>query len=283
MGTKRQSRRFVFTWNNFRESDVDFIKGLQGGDDVTYCICGREVGESGTPHLQGYIELGGRKTVGGLKRLLQSQRPHIEVARGSSRENYNYCSKQGEFFEYGTPFESITGEPRGKLVEAATAIREGATLLQVAQENPSLVVQYYRGFQYLQGLFAKPRNFKTHVIWLYGRTGLGKSREAARDAELLCRDDVCWLPDATLRWFDGYAGNRGVIIDEFAGGVSLPWLNRLFDRYPLRVPIKGGFTEWRPRFIWITSQSHPSFYYPPETEEFYALTRRLDELKNIED
>jgi hypothetical protein len=59
-----------------------------------YCI-GKEVGEKGTPHLQGYIEFKAPRTWQTIKNLLP--RAHIEKARGTRKQNIAYCSKEKNF------------------------------------------------------------------------------------------------------------------------------------------------------------------------------------------
>ena len=54
-------------------------------------IIGKEVGESGTPHLQGYIEF--KKKCRPLS-LGLTKKIHWEKARGSKEENEEYCSKE---------------------------------------------------------------------------------------------------------------------------------------------------------------------------------------------
>ncbi len=63
-------RNLVFTLNNYTQSEVNAIKTLDGDNDISYLIFGYEVGESGTPHLQGYIELSKQKSLRQLKKLL---------------------------------------------------------------------------------------------------------------------------------------------------------------------------------------------------------------------
>jgi len=60
--------------------------------------------------------------------------------------------------------------------------------------------------------------------------------------------------DNTLKWFDGYDGQPVTIIDDFRSkGVRFSFVLRLLDRYPLSVEFKGGFVNWAPRYIFITT------------------------------
>lgn len=72
------------------------------------------------------------------------------------------------------------------------------------------------------------------------------------------------LPAGRDIWYDGYYGQPVALIDEFAGKASriaLAQLLRILDRYPIRVPFKGGFIPFIPKKIYITSNVHPSQWY----------------------
>mgnify|MGYP000138013562 CR=1 FL=1 len=72
------------------------------GIEVNYIIFGKEKGEQGTEHLQGYVELPEKKALGGVKKVI-GQRPHMEIARGNAAQNKEYCSKGKDIFEKGEP------------------------------------------------------------------------------------------------------------------------------------------------------------------------------------
>ena len=90
----RSVRAFCFTINNWTEDDISFLDELS----CRYLCYGKEVGESGTPHLQGYVYFDNRRSVKGIVKVL---RGHVEVAKGNAEQNAAYCSKDGDFFERG--------------------------------------------------------------------------------------------------------------------------------------------------------------------------------------
>lgn len=81
-------RRACFTLNNYSEDDVSHC--LSYLTDHLYVI-GREVGEQGTPHLQGYVEFKNQVRFSTLKNFLP--KAHWEKARGNRDQNITYCSK----------------------------------------------------------------------------------------------------------------------------------------------------------------------------------------------
>jgi len=96
--------------------------------DVTYICFGKEVGESGTPHLQGYLELKAKRRMNGVKELLGCARVHLAVSKGTAEENLKYCSKEDtETYIRGSPMDAIDGGKceKDKWDEYRTMAKEG--------------------------------------------------------------------------------------------------------------------------------------------------------------
>lgn len=93
------SKRWCFTWNNYPVGTL----GTSGSvvpllQSLGKYIIGKEVGESGTPHLQGYIEFDTktRALSAGLPKCI-----HWEKAKGNRKSNIAYCSKDGDYICHG--------------------------------------------------------------------------------------------------------------------------------------------------------------------------------------
>ena len=103
-----QAKRWVFTLNNPTDEEQNSLYTLgesiaADGDErlVTYLIFGDEVGEGGTPHLQGYLCLPTKKRLTYVKGLPGFERCHLEVSRGSHKQASDYCKKDGSYHEWG--------------------------------------------------------------------------------------------------------------------------------------------------------------------------------------
>lgn len=99
-----QGKSWIFTLNNHTSDEERLIiEKLSDPTLVEYGVFGRETGDSGTPHLQGFVHFLSNKRFAAVKRLL-SNRIHLE--RKSSNSSYteaaNYCKKDGDFEEFGT-------------------------------------------------------------------------------------------------------------------------------------------------------------------------------------
>lgn len=97
------------------------------------------------------------------------------------------------------------------------------------------------------------------IIVLVGDTGTGKSRWIAETFP-----DAYYLPEAKSSgcYWDGYEAHETVAIEECYGNrFSHGALLQLLDRYPMQVPVHGGFTEFSSRRIVLTSNAHPADWY----------------------
>jgi len=138
-----QSLRWCFTLNNFTPDERDALVALIQTDAVKYGVLGYETGESGTPHIQGFVIFGTRKRLTSAKQLL-GQRCHLEVARGTSEQAATYCKKDGDYVEHG----DLPGPEQGKRndwAELRDYIKQAATrptLGELWEQFPSLVGRY---------------------------------------------------------------------------------------------------------------------------------------------
>lgn len=99
-----QSTRWCFTINNPTPEDHANLNELGSGlqrNGLRYLIYGREVGDSGTPHLQGFFISDSRLRLRSVRHLF-GERGHYECARASSDRAADYCRKDHDFTEFGS-------------------------------------------------------------------------------------------------------------------------------------------------------------------------------------
>ena len=245
-------RRFTMTLNNFTEAEFESFKSLPG---TKFAICGKEVGENGTPHLQAYVEFPASKrySIKSLQRAISlhqgvPSRWAVFVSKGTGAQNVEYCSKDGDVWSKG---EAPLGQgKRTDLDAVAELVRNGGTELDVASSHGASYIKYYRGVNQLISLFSTSRrNSPTLGYWCFGATGTGKSRWAMN-----LTPDSCYVKDGTTKWFCGYKQQETVIIDDYRVNpqLSFSFLLRLADRYPMNVEMKGGNIEFNSRRVIIT-------------------------------
>lgn len=110
------------------------------------------------------------------------------------------------------------------------------------------------------------------VFVFWGKTGSGKSKRAWEEATF-----DAYPKDPNTKFWDGYTGQKNVVIDEFRGLISISHMLRWLDRYPVIVEVKGSSVVLQAEKIWITSNISPNEWYKDIDEEtLNALKRRLN-------
>lgn len=272
----KQSRRWCFTLNHYTEDEIAKLESVP----VKYLIYGREIGDQGTPHLQGFIILNDNRALSWLKNNV-SERAHWEAAKGNVEQNQEYCKKEGVWIEKGT----VPQQGKRTDVDRAWEIVKEKGLSAAIDDNPSTFIRYPRGMkEYAQHLQMKKRRVKPKVFWFYGETGCGKTYEAYdKNVELYGYDDV-WMSAETLQWFDGYEGQRVAVFDDFRKDFcKFHWLLRILDGRHCRVQVKGGHANFTPEIIYITAPMHPTQMYSDTEgkvrEDINQLLRRIDKIE----
>lgn len=92
--------RWCFTINNYTD-DIETQLHTFYDKSCSYLLYGREVGESGTPHLQGYFVSSNRYRLNQLKTVPGLHTAHLEIAIADHAKNIAYCSKGGDIVTYG--------------------------------------------------------------------------------------------------------------------------------------------------------------------------------------
>lgn len=147
-------KRWCFTLNNYTaEEEASCLEFFR--EHCTYGVYGREVGESGTPHLQGFVILHRQQRLSFLRRRL-SNRAHFEGSRGTSVEAANYCKKDGDFIESGT----VPTVGQGRRSDLAALIEWGDDFIsshgraptspELAREQPQHYIRHRRVLECLR-------------------------------------------------------------------------------------------------------------------------------------
>lgn len=236
------------------------------------------------PHLQGYVELSRMCTLRQVKSILGSESAHLEKRRGTQEEAIQYCTKESSRICQFAPF--IIGEKarqgkRNDWKKAQEMLQNKATINEVCDEIPQLT-RYYSALQKYKNGLVLPREKgcePPEVEVIIGQPGVGKTRyviDKEKEEDLYIVEE----PDNSTTWFDGYEGQEAVLFDDFYGWVKYSKMLRLLDRYPMRVPVKGGFVQWRPKRIYITSNKDIDSWYGSHIP---ALKRRITKYRVFDD
>jgi len=266
-----KSRAVCFTLNNYTEDEYSAIRDRLEEDCRYYCI-GREIAETGTPHLQGYAYISGPRAFSSWKRIL-GDRAHIESAKGSPEQNREYCSKGGDFVEFGEI--PVSQKRKGELGGAAEQERwqaalDAAKTGRLDDIPADITIRHYRTLKEITRDFMERVADAEEVtgVWIYGDPGVGKSRYAR----------YFW-PDSYMKmankWWDGFQDEDTVILDdvgrthECLGYHFKIWM----DRYAFIAETKGGAKMIRPKKFIVTSNYRIDQIFTDEAV-CKAITRR---------
>jgi len=272
-----QYPNWCFTLNNYTDESILCVQSFFRLH-CKYGIFQQEVGENGTPHLQGYFQLNKRNRLDWLRGNFQA---HFSNAKGTPSQNHVYCTKAESRIPGTEPFEhGVLESKQGKrtdlqpVVESLLAKRP---IQEIVAEHGVEFVKYSSGILRMVGILSEPRTWKTEVFWFHGPTGTCKSRRAYELAP-----NAYWKAGGT-KWWDGYEGQEDVIIDDYRRDLC-PFheLLRLLDRYPMRVEFKGGSCYFRAKRVFITTPRCPRTTWEGRTEEDLAqLLRRIEHIENF--
>lgn len=279
------ARHWCFTHNNYTDCDVEYYNecGQQLAAPPTpssrsrkleYLIYGKEVGDSGTPHIQGYVVFHKRTTLQGARKAFPSC--HLEIAKGTPRQNKAYCSKDGIFDEFGS-CPAGAGK-RTDLESVGRAVLDGLSSRDIQEQYPGSYIRYKHNIDRSVRDRQPVRNWPVEVRVFWGDTGTGKTRSVF---EFIRWEDIYVHPGGM--WFDGYEGQPVVLFDDYTGSCfKIGYLLKLMDRYPMRVPVKGGFVQFAPKHIFFTSNLNPKEWYPnAHSEHVAAMFRRINTIQHF--
>ncbi len=271
--------RWVGTINNYTDEESGAFDNIVAsyGTIITYIVVGIEVGlGTETPHLQFYLETKETQRRAALLKIPGLGRAFLELAKGTKAQNYEYCTKEGNWREFGKP-KPGQGK-RCDLDAVEDAIKEGADLREISQRFFGPFVRYHAGIGRYMNLNQQPASRdRMKMKWFWGPTGSGKTGTLKSMAGLNegSSNNVYWVQGSpTGTWWTGYCGEKIVLMDELRGSwfphcVAL----RIFDRTPYRVPVHGGNMPLQCQLLMVTSNNPPHMLY--DVDDAGAFMRRI--------
>lgn len=265
-----QARKWVFTIYPEGEEPVPWDEAV-----MNHLVYQRErCPSTGKEHYQGYVSFKQQRTMGQVKAALKSSSAHLEVC-GHEGKAIIYATKEDTRIAGPWTFgEAVRQGKRTDCQRVAEMVLAGASKAEIAREYPATYMHQHKGIAALQQATRPPRMMTNRkVVVLIGPTGCGKTRWA----KCTWQDSVYTVADSVAPWFDGYDNQRIALLDEFGPGhMPANRLKEYLDVYDARVPFKGGFVDWNPELIIVTSNSDVREWYPKATGmDTAAIERRI--------
>lgn len=264
MSTQR-FRGWTYTINNPTDDQILHLNVL----DCQYNIYGREVGESGTPHLQGFIFYTNKKSFKQVKKDLPTA--HIEKANNIDAA-INYCKKDGDIFEKGTPPMTMSqkGAKGKEFWDKTLSLAKSNKLDEI---DPKVLISHYNTLKSIARDYATAPPDLPNVcgIWIYGPPGTGKSHAARNNyGDFYLKE--------TNKWWDSYRNQPTVIIDEVELDSSKyigHYLKKWADKYAFDAEVKGSKLIIRPERIIVTSNYSIEEVFNDDRTMCEAIKRRF--------
>jgi len=286
--TVKKSRAWVFTVNNYTEEYINGLNVLlQSSKNITHLIVGKETGENGTPHLQGYIRFSSPLPLNCVSRKIPGA--YLDIANAHPYKNYVYCSKQGDVVIDFGDFSNTQQKNGNKLREVYESmwedIKEGKQETYIGDTYPQF---YFKHLNSIRSAIIRNQvclppwsgDLTSKNLWIHGPTGCGKSRWAHNQVP----NEYIFFKNKN-KWWDGYDSSRHkiVLIEDFLtdGKLLENYMKIWADRYSFQAEVKGGTILVHPsQYILLVTSNHSihktfAFCSPLDVDAIY---RRFNEI-----
>jgi len=255
---------------------------------ATWAVSGMEkCPTSGKIHLQSACYLEKKTTLTGITKIIKEAtglHAHSAICKGTALQNQTYCKKDGSWGEKGTPPQQ---GKRSDLIALKDSVENGtSTYNKILMTDTHAIHTYGRVLKQVQDLVdskkRRPDGFVPKGFWFWGLTGTGKSIEAWKQAKEYVQgnmDEIYLHNTEDKGWFQGYRGQKVMIIDELRGSdVKFKNLLTWCDQHPVNVPVRHA-TDQVPLLVervYITSCMPPEVAYSGmnQTDSIDQLRRR---------
>lgn len=230
-------------------------------------VCGQlEKGESGTPHIQFYVNFHNPQRFSALKRF--DPKVHWEPVK-SAKASQKYCLKEDtrvegpyEFGDY--PLERNSKVEWQKVYEAAKKGDHDSI-------PPEVLIKHYRNIKLIESdnIVAKEHHV-VRGVWIYGPPGVGKTHYARTHYG----NDV--YQKAQNKWWDGYTGQSVVVLDDLDSPCLGHYLKIWADKWSALGEIKGSTVPLNYDVFVVTSNySVEELFRGSDEKLVQAITRRF--------
>lgn len=296
MNNESQLRKVQLTINNPIDHGFDHerIKEELGKmkSCTYYIMCDEVGGKDGTYHTHIYVVFKSPVRFSTIKNRFPAA--HIEKAVSTHADNINYILKEGKWKdseksctsipntveEWGTRPEDALGTD-AKLIQLYTYIKEGLSNYEILERSADYLFDTDKIDRVR--LTIKQEEYKNtwrnlEVTYIYGRTGLGKSRYVM---EKYGYENVFRVTDYTHP-FDTYKSEDILVFEEFSSSLRIQDILNYLDGYPLKLPCRYSdkiacFTK-----VFIISNISLEKQYPNILEEqpdvWHAFIRRINKV-----
>lgn len=270
-------RNFHLVFNNYTQEQFQDLQLTLRNDGAYYYVIGEEIGEKGTPHLQGTVcYKNARSMTAIIKRFYKEI--HWEPVRDLPG-SIKYCKKDEKFITWGE-------EPKGKgtrtdLINITQEIKDGKSTKDILETYGDKALRITHHINNVRRIIREEKRNWTMDVRIYiGPPGSGKTRAVWDEFGI---DNV--YPKMVGKWWDNYNGETCVLIDDFdpdnCYGIMYDFYLKLLDRYPMMIEWKGGSGQFCSKTIIFTSNYGIDDWFKGKSNKS-AFMRRVTEVRNFD-
>lgn len=296
------AKDWCFTINNPQDFHQDALLEL----DYSYLVFQVEIGEEGTPHIQGFVQLERKQRLTAIIKHMKAYFPeededeeepysnhgHWSKRRGTPSEAAHYCKKPvpdcdcphceglerfDNYVEYG---HLSMGTAQQKVAEVVRVIKAKG-LSHAIERFPEVYAHMHSGMEKIATFYLPDRDFQPVVTVLWGKSRCGKTRYAYNAFP------TPYLLPPSGRGQTDFVGDyrpdfhMTLIMDDFYGQWRYSNILRLWDRYPMEVQTKGGYRKFLARHIVVTSNVPPNEWYKTQLSDPRKAEAFFNRIHNI--
>lgn len=274
-----RGRAFQFTLNQVDKYN-ELLEDLKALKTMDYLLsCEEEAPTTGHKHIHIYVHFNQPYRI---SRKIISYNAHIEVCRGSPKQNIEYIRKDGSILD------EIGEVPH----QGALTIKD---LMELDRDEvpPNMLRTYDTEkrrrscdikLEDMLNEIEEDRLEGPEVIYFTGDSGKGKTYSAYKYAlNKYDKKDI-----GKISFNNGFAdivnpSAKCIVCEEFRpADLKASKLLELLDKYGASVNVKGGFEYIRPKTIILASIFNPKYLYNDE-EKNEQFTRRIKHVYRCED
>ena len=264
--------KMVFVINNYTPEDVEMVKACS----AVAIVAGLEVGDKGTPHIQGAVIWPSPMSYrAAQKKLCASGKcATIKMAKGAKWSHQSYCKKDGQVIR-DDPYDDGPGQGcRTDIIELRDAVKRKATDAELCDEHPVGTAKYLRFIGFCRSAYNEadppatlPFGSKADMgLWLWGPTNVGKTTHMLKVHAGMYEKNMETPTNA--RWWDGYVNQDVVYIDDPPAKVApalWDYLKRWVQEKPFRAQGETGGPQRLIRFkkLIVIANVSPRVYFGP--------------------
>lgn len=249
----------------------------------------------GRLHIQGFVRFANSvKWSTAKRRILHGREGSPETRLLWAKEapiKENYCRKlESRVDGPWTIGEECKQGERTELVDFRDALVRGADDYELLMDCPTEFFKYGKMLDRARAAIIKEksRRFRRIQVSVHvGKTGVGKSRSAlyGEESDIQSRDVFRVTSPGRSNngnweklWWDGYNGEKTIVLDDFTGWISVEDFLALTDGHSYRGGIKGSSTYIIPDKIIINSNIQVDEWWPNiSPEHIEAVERRFSD------